>query len=42
MRWFLGTIAALIIAIAIYLGLAASSLATLGSGGARRRHRKGA
>jgi hypothetical protein len=29
MRWFLGTVAALIIAIAIYLGLAASSLATL-------------
>jgi len=29
MRWFLGTIAALIIAIAVYLGLAASSLATL-------------
>lgn len=31
MRWFLGTIAALIIAVAIYLGLAASSLATLAS-----------
>ena len=31
MRWFLGTIAVLIIAIAIYLGLAASSLATLAS-----------
>src|ERR1700675_2864844 len=31
MRWFLGTIAALIVAIAIYLGLAASSLATLAS-----------
>jgi hypothetical protein len=29
MRWFLGTIAAFIIAVAIYLGLAASSLATL-------------
>jgi hypothetical protein len=31
MRWFLGTVAALIVAIAIYLGLAASSLATLAS-----------
>jgi hypothetical protein len=31
MRWFLGTIAALIVAVAIYLGLAASSLATLAS-----------
>lgn len=31
MRWFLGTLAALIIAVAIYLGLAASSLATLAS-----------
>src|ERR1700730_6672554 len=31
MRWFLGTIAALLVAIAIYLGLAASSLATLAS-----------
>jgi hypothetical protein len=31
MRWFLGTIAALVVAIAIYLGLAASSLATLAS-----------
>jgi hypothetical protein len=29
MRWFLGTIAVLIVAVAIYLGLAASSLATL-------------
>ena len=29
MRWFLGTLAALIVAIVIYLGLAASSLATL-------------
>jgi hypothetical protein len=31
MRWFLGAIAALIIVIAIYLGLAASSLSTLAS-----------
>jgi hypothetical protein len=31
MRWFLGTIATLIIAVAVYLGLAASSLATLAS-----------
>jgi hypothetical protein len=31
MRWFLGAIAALIVATAIYLGLAASSLATLAS-----------
>jgi hypothetical protein len=31
MRWFLGTLAALIVAVAIYLGLAASSLATLAS-----------
>jgi hypothetical protein len=31
MRWFLGTIAVLIVAIAIYLGMAASSLATLAS-----------
>ena len=31
MRWFLGTIAVLIIALAIYLGLAMSSLATLAS-----------
>jgi hypothetical protein len=31
MRWFLGTVAALIVALAIYLGLAASSLATLAS-----------
>jgi hypothetical protein len=29
MRWFLGTITALLIAVAIYLGLAASSLSTL-------------
>lgn len=29
MRWFLGTIAALIIAVAIYLGLAAATLSTL-------------
>lgn len=31
MRWFLGTLAALIVAVAIYLGMAASSLATLAS-----------
>src|SRR5437660_11571991 len=31
MRWFFGTIAALIVVVAIYLGLAASSLATLAS-----------
>jgi hypothetical protein len=29
MRWFLGTIVALVVAIVVYLGLAASSLATL-------------
>lgn len=31
MRWFLGTLAALIVAVAIYLGMAAASLATLAS-----------
>jgi hypothetical protein len=31
MRWFLGTLAAVVVAVAIYLGLAASSLATLAS-----------
>lgn len=31
MRWFLGSLAALIVAVAIYLGLAASSLGTLAS-----------
>lgn len=31
MRWIFGTLAALIVAVAIYLGLAASSLATLAS-----------
>lgn len=31
MRWFFGTLAALIVAVAIYLGMAASSLATLAS-----------
>ena len=31
MRWFLGTLAVLIVAVAIYLGMAASSLATLAS-----------
>ena len=40
MRWFLGTMAALIIAIAIYLGLAASSLATLAAA-ARAGHADG-
>ena len=31
MRWFLGTLTAFIVAVAIYLGMAASSLATLAS-----------
>ena len=31
MRWLLGTLAALIVAVAIYLGMAAASLATLAS-----------
>jgi hypothetical protein len=31
MRWFLGTVSALVIALAVYLGSAASSLATLAS-----------
>ena len=42
MRWFLGTLAALIVAVAIYLGLAASSLADAGAAARAGDNRKGA